>query len=222
VNGRLLQAQESERARIARDLHDDIGQRLALLAVTIAPLQDLLSDSSPDVARLSLDTVQKQLADIATDVQAMSHRLHPQHLVYVGLESAMRSFCSGLADHKRVHLDLHFEDVSASIPPDVSLCLFRVLQEALHNAVRHSQCEHFEVGLRGTGDSIELTIRDEGVGFDVEATRGFGLGLTSMRERLKLVGGELFVESQPSRGTTIRARTPIRGGEDQAGTPRGI
>jgi|SRR4051812_12400105 signal transduction histidine kinase len=140
----------------------------------------------------------------------MSHRLHPQHLVYVGLESAIRGFCRGLTDQKRVHLDLRFEAVPANIPPDVSLCLFRVLQEALRNAVRHSQCEHFAVGLRGTGDTIELTIRDEGVGFDVEATRGFGLGLTSMRERLKLVGGELFIESQSSRGTTIRARAPIR------------
>ena len=128
----------------------------------------------------------------------------------------MRSFCRGLTDQKGAQVDLHFEDVPASIPPDVSLCLFRILQEALHNAVRHSQCEHFEVRLRATGDTLELTVRDEGVGFDVEATRGFGLGLTSMRERLKLLGGDLFVESQPSRGTTIRARTPRRGGEDMA------
>ena len=128
----------------------------------------------------------------------------------------MRSFCRGLTDQKGVQLDLHFEDVPANIPPDVSLCLFRILQEALHNAVRHSRCEHFEVRLRGTGDTVELTVRDEGVGFDVEATPGFGLGLTSMRERLKLVGGELFIESQSSRGTTIRARTQIRGGEDAA------
>jgi PAS domain S-box-containing protein len=212
VNGRLVEAQEAERARIARDLHDDIGQRLALLAVTMASSEELLSASPSSVGRRSVDRFQKQLAEIAADVQALSHQLHPQHLVYVGLESAMRSFCKGLTDQKGIQLDLHFEDVPSDIPPDVSLCLFRILQEALHNAVRHSGCEHFEVRLRGTGDTIELAVRDEGVGFDVEATAGFGLGLTSMRERLKLVGGELFIQSQSTRGTTIRARTPIQGG----------
>ena len=220
VNGRLLEAQEGERARIARDLHDDIGQRLAALAVTMSRSKELLSAPPSSIARLSLDRFQKQLAEIATDVQALSHQLHPQHLVYVGLEAAMRSFCRGLTDQKGVQFDLLFEDVPSTILPDVSLCLFRILQEALHNAVRHSGCEHFEVCLRGTGDTIELTVRDEGVGFDVEATAGFGLGLTSMRERLKLVGGELFIESQSSRGTTIRARTPIQGGGERgAGLP---
>jgi signal transduction histidine kinase len=93
----------------------------------------------------------------------------------------------------------------------VSLCLFRVLQEALHNAVRHSRVRHFNVHLRGTEDAVHLTIRDEGVGFDVDAaSRGLGLGLTSMRERLKLVGGELFIESQSTRGTTVVARAPVR------------
>ena len=215
LNGRLLEAQEAERARIARDLHDDIGQRLALLAVTMAPFKELLSDSMSDAARLSLNTFQKQLADISADVQALSHQLHPPNLLYVGLESAMRSFCTGLTDQKGVQLDLHFEHVPANVSPDVSLCLFRILQEALHNAVRHSRSEHFEVRLRRTADALELTVRDEGVGFDVEAaTRGVGLGLTSMRERLKLVGGELCIESQSMCGTTIRARAPIRGGED--------
>ena len=93
----------------------------------------------------------------------------------------------------------------------MSLCLFRVLQEALHNAVRHSQVRHFDVHLRGTGDAVDLTVRDEGVGFDVDAAnRGLGLGLTSMKERLKLVGGELFIESQSTRGTTVLARAPVR------------
>ena len=98
-----------------------------------------------------------------------------------------------------------------NLPPDVSLCLFRVLQEALHNAVRHSRVRHFDVHLLGTGDAVHLTIRDEGVGFDVDAaSRGLGLGLTSMRERLRLVGGELFIESQSTRGTTVLARAPVR------------
>ena len=217
VNGRLLAAQEAERARIARDLHDDIGQRLAVLAITIPPLKELLSNSLSEAARLSLDTFETRLGDIAADVQALSRQLHPPNLVYVGLESAMRTFCTGLTDQKGVDIDLQFHDVPASVPPDVSLCLFRVLQESLHNAVRHSGSERFEVGLRGTGDTVELTVRDEGVGFDVEAAaRGVGLGLTSMRERLKLVGGELLIDSQWRYGTTIRARASIRRGEDPA------
>jgi signal transduction histidine kinase len=97
------------------------------------------------------------------------------------------------------------------VPPDVSLCLFRVLQEALHNGVRHSEAGHFDVHLRGTGDAVHLTIRDEGVGFDVDTTSpGLGLGLTSMKERLKLVGGELVIESQSKRGTTVVARAPLQ------------
>jgi len=97
------------------------------------------------------------------------------------------------------------------VPPDVSLCFFRVVQEALHNGVRHSRVRHFDVHLRGAGDAVHLTVRDEGVGFDVDAaSRGLGLGLTSMKERLKLVGGELVIESQSKRGTTVVARAPVR------------
>jgi signal transduction histidine kinase len=100
------------------------------------------------------------------------------------------------------------------VPPDVSLCLFRVLQEALHNGVRHSQARHFAVHLRGTGAAVQLNVRDEGVGFDVDAaSRALGLGLTSMKERLKLVGGELVIESQTTRGTTVLARAPLQQGE---------
>ena len=114
---------------------------------------------------------------------------------------------------KGAEIDFRYENVPVGVPPDVSLCLFRVLQEALHNAVRHSQARHFDVQLRGTANTVALTVRDKGVGFDVDsATRGLGLGLTSMKERLKLVDGELFVMSQSMRGTTVVARAPFRRG----------
>ena len=210
VNGRLIEAQESERARIARDLHDDIGQRLAMLAMALEHVRGLQPDASGEVLSC-LDALQEQTAEIITGVQALSHELHPPRLLHLGVVAAMRGFCGELSGQKSVEIDCRYENVPGSLPPDVSLCLFRVLQEALHNAVRHSRVRHFNVHLRGTEDAVHLTIRDEGVGFDVDAaSRGLGLGLTSMRERLKLVGGELFIESQSTRGTTVLARAPVR------------
>ncbi len=210
MSGRLIQAQESERARIARDLHDDIGQRLALLAMALEHVKGLQPDSSGE-ALGCLDAVQEQATEIITAVQALSHELHPPRLLHLGVVAAMRGLCGELSGQKNVEIDFRDENVSESVPADVSLCLFRVLQEGLHNAVRHSRVRHFDVHLRGTGDAVHLTIRDEGVGFDVDAaSRGLGLGLTSMKERLKLVGGELVIESQSKRGTTVLARAPVR------------
>ena len=209
VNGRLIEAQESERARIARDLHDDIGQRLALLTVALEHVKGLPTDSSE--ALHCLEALQQQTAEISADVQALSHELHPPRLLHLGGVIAMRGFCNELSVQKNVEIAFRDENVPGNMPLDVSLCLFRVLQEALQNAVRHSGVRHVDVQLRGVGDAIHLTIRDHGVGFDVEsAGRGLGLGLTSMKERLKLVGGELFIESQSTRGTTVLARAPVR------------
>jgi PAS domain S-box-containing protein len=212
MNRRLFEAQEVERARIARDLHDDIGQRLALLAVALEQVKELQPDSSGE-ALSRLNDLQKQTAEIMTDVQALSHELHPPRLLLLGVVAAMRGFCREVSGQKNVEIDFRSENVPASVPPDVSLCLFRVLQEAVNNAVRHSKVRHFDVHLRGTAEGVDLTIRDEGVGFDVDsASRGMGLGLTSMNERLKLVGGELLIESQSTRGTTVLARAPVHGG----------
>ena len=210
VNRRLFEVQEAERARIARDLHDDIGQRLALLSVGLGELKGLQPDFSGD-AISCLDTLQKQTAEIITDLQALSHELHSPRLLLLGVVAAMRGLCREVSAQNSVEIDFRSENVPGNIPHDTSLCLFRVLQEALHNAVQHSQVRQFDVHLRGTGDTVRLTVRDKGVGFDVDAaSRGMGLGLTSMKERLKLVGGELFIESQSTRGTTVLARAPVR------------
>ena len=218
VNGRLIEAQESERARIARELHDDIGQRLAMLTTALEQVKRLEPDLSDEVLG-RLVALQQQTAEITSDVQAMSHELHPPRLLHLGVVAAMRGFCHELAAQKNVGIDFVHEHVQENVPPDVSLCLFRVLQEALHNGVRHSQARHFEVHLRGTGDAVHLSVRDEGVGFDVDAaSRALGLGLTSMKERLKLVCGELVIESQTTRGTTVLARAPLRRSEGEDGT----
>jgi PAS domain S-box-containing protein len=208
ISRRLIQAQEAERARIARDLHDDIGQRLALMAVTVEQLTHTRSRAS-DEGRSLLDSLQTQTAEISASVQAIAHELHSSRLQHLGVVAAMKGFCAELSTQQKVEVDFSYADVPPGVPAETSLCLFRVVQEALHNAVRHSGVRQFEVQIRGTADALQLTVRDKGLGFDPEnAIDGRGLGLTSMKERLKLVGGELFIKSGSSRGTTVVARVP--------------
>jgi signal transduction histidine kinase len=138
------------RTRIARDLHDDIGQRLALLAVALEQVKGLPQSDSSSEAFSCLEALQKQTAEIITDVQALSHELHPPRLLHLGVVAAMRGFCGELSAQKNVEVDFRHDNVPRSVPPDVSLCLFRVLQEALQNALRHSRVRHFDVQLRGT------------------------------------------------------------------------
>jgi len=213
VNRRLIEAQEEERTRIARELHDDFAQRLALLAVELEQLHKDPPDL-PEVRRL-VGELQKQTTEIATDIQTLSHELHSAKLQYLGIATAMRSFCQELGEQTKVKIDFKSHDLPSPLSPDVSLCLFRVLQEALHNSAKHSGVRHVEVQLWGTSDEVHLTVSDAGIGFDSEAAeRSQGLGLTSMEERLKLVKGTLSIESQPKRGTTIHARVPLSSGSD--------
>ena len=208
VSRRLIEAQEAERARIGRDLHDDIGQGLALLTVTLGRMKHLPADSVGEV-RICLDTLERQISDLAAGVQALSHELHPFKLHVLGVVPAMKSFCRKLSELHSVEIDFNDQDIPA-MPPKISLCLFRVLQEALHNAVRHSGARHFAVHLWGTSDAVHLTVRDRGIGFDANTAHGRGLGLTSMKERLKLAEGELSIQSELECGTTIVARVPLR------------
>jgi signal transduction histidine kinase len=208
MSRKLIESQEQERVRIGRELHDDIGQRLSLFAVRLEQVQN-----SPDLqieVRSRLGELQKQTHEIATDIQSLSHELHSSKLEYLGIASAMRSFCKEFGEQQKVEIDFQSHDLPSPVPPDISLCLFRVLQEALHNSVKHSGVRHFEARLWATSGQIDLLIQDSGEGFDSEAAKkSRGLGLISMQERLKLVKGTLSIESQPKRGTTIRARVPL-------------
>jgi signal transduction histidine kinase len=209
---KLIEAQEQERTRIARELHDDIGQRLALFAIELEETTENLPDSAEKV-RSRMEELRKRMFEISTDVQALSHELHSSKLQYLGVVAAMTSFCKEFGEQQKVEVDFIPADIPHTVPEEVSLCLFRVLQEALHNAVKHSGVRHFEVELRGASDAIHLTMRDLGLGFDPEgAMKGRGLGLTSMQERLKAVNGELSINSQPKRGTTIHACVPLISG----------
>jgi PAS domain S-box-containing protein len=208
VSRRLIEAQEQERTRIARDLHDDINQRLGLLAIELGRLKMDVPDSSVEILR-RMGELQKQASDVANDVQALSHQLHSPRLEYLGIVAAMRGFCLELGEQQKVEIDFRSHDLSIPVPPDVSLCLFRVLQEALHNAAKHSRASRLAVQLWGTTGEIHLTVSDTGVGFDLEAAmKGRGLGLISMQERVRLVKGTISIASKPG-GTTIVARVPL-------------
>jgi len=210
VSQRLIEAQEQERSRLARELHDDINQQLALLAINLESLKQGVPDSAVGLAQGIGKTIE-QIADVGKDIQALSHRLHSSKLEYLGLEAAAKSFCREFSDQQKVEISFQSENIPKELPQEISVCLFRVLQEALQNATKHSGSRQFQVSLRDGTNQIELTVRDSGVGFDPEETiKGRGLGLTSMRERLKLVNGELSIYSQLQRGTTIQARVPLK------------
>jgi signal transduction histidine kinase len=159
----------------------------------------------------NVDELQKRTAEISVDVQALSHQLHSSKLEYLGIVTAMRGFCREFGEQQKMEVSFRSHDLPRPLPsPEISLSLFRVLQEALHNASKHSGVRHFEVELWGTPGEIHLKVSDSGAGFDIQASKeSHGIGLTSMQERLRLVKGELSVESQLNRGTTIHARVPF-------------
>jgi PAS domain S-box-containing protein len=214
VSRRLIEAQEQERTRIARDLHDDVAQQLALLAIELEQVQQNPSGRASEVSK-RIDKLRKQTLEIVNAVQTLSHELHSSKLEYLGIVAAMRSFCKEFGEQRKLKIDFKSHDLPTSLPLEISLSLFRVLQEALHNAAKHSGAGHFEVHLWGKSGEIHLMVSDFGAGFDTEAAmKGQGLGITSMRERLTLLNGELSINSQPKRGTTVHARVPLSSASD--------
>jgi signal transduction histidine kinase len=203
VSRKLIEAQEKERARIARELHDDINQRLALLSMEVEQLQANPSEIEPRGWEL-----RKRIGEISADVQTLATDLHPSRLEYLGAVEGMKSWTNMFA--QRHKLEINFStDMRRSLPPEIGVVLFRVLQEGLQNTVKHSGGKRVEVQLGEDSEAFHLVVRDSGKGFDVEATsRGKGLGLTSMRERVRLVNGTISIESKPMGGTTIHVRVP--------------
>ena len=209
MSRRLIEAQEKERTWIARELHDDISQRFAMVSITLESLQ-LDLPSSEIRARCRLEETKQQVDDLGDDVQALSHRLHSSKLDILGLEVACRGFCNELSNRQSVEIEFDSDNVPKNLSQEISLCLFRVLQEALQNAVKYSGVRQFRVSLKATPNEVELKVQDSGVGFDLEkAIGGHGLGLTSMKERMKLVDGLLSIDSRLEHGTTIHACVPL-------------
>jgi PAS domain S-box-containing protein len=209
VGRRLIEAHEEERTWTARELHDDIGQRIALLAVELEHLGLQAPGPVVDMHEY-LQHARQSVSDLGKDIQALSHRLHSSKLEYLGLVTAAKSFCHELSEQHNVRIEFKHSDMPAAVPKEISLCLFRVLQEALQNAVNHSAEQNFTVEVHGTKEGISLTVSDSGIGFNwQDAMNRRGLGLISMRERLRLVNGELSIQSAPGRGTIVLARVPL-------------
>jgi signal transduction histidine kinase len=201
----LIDSAERERRRIARELHDDIVQRLILLELE---LQRLESESDP-VLRQDLSQLREQLCSTSEATRGVSHQLHPFLLEYLGLEKALRSLCRQTGTQCCITVNFSSEKVPAGLPFDVCLCLYRVVQEALQNIVKHSQARVAAIELRATHERAFLRIADDGIGMDPEEHRAKGMGIPSMRERVITAQGTLRISSAPSRGTTIEVSVPL-------------
>ena len=209
VNRKLVDAEERERSRLGRELHDHVCQQIALASIKF---DKLVADFPrlPAEVLVTMDQLRKEIGELSSDVQVVAHSLHSQLLEYLGLVKTARSFCREYGDKQRVEIDFRVHDLPSSLPTNVSLSLFRVMQEALHNSAKHSGTRQFEVELFEKSDTIHLLVRDSGQGFNPkEIANSAGLGFTSMRERIKLVNGELLIESRLRHGTTVHAKVPI-------------
>lgn len=205
LSGRFVTAQEEERTRIARELHDDMSQRLALAAITLQSLSDNLPRTRSEIAA-SMRSVWRQVGEISSDVHRLSRDLHPSTLG-LGLGAALKSLCKGVEHQHGIRVDVNCSDLPDAVASEVSLCLYRVAQEALSNVVKHSEVKEARLEVVGNSDHLLLRVIDSGRGFE-QAKDGQGLGLLSMRERLRIVGGKLTIRSS-SQGTEISAHVPI-------------
>ena len=205
LTARLMQAQEEERQRISGELHDDIGQRLSLLVFGLERLRDSLPGSFTRQSELT--DLRDQAEEITNDIHELSHELHSTKLQHLGLKSALHELCHKISAQRSIGIDLEARE-PVLLDPEVQLCLYRVAQEALSNVLKHSGSGRVTVLLSQDDHLVRLQIRDAGVGFDASVATT-GLGLASMRERLRIVGGVLRVNSLPGHGAEITAEIPL-------------
>ena len=205
MSRKLIESQEQERTRIGRELHDDINQRLAMLSLKLQQLQE-----NPSELQSRVQQLQEEITELSSDVQALSHQLHSSKLEYLGVVAGIKSCCKEFATRQKIEV-VFKDDVSSVLPFEIGLCLFRVLQEALHNAAKHSGVKRIEVQLAEHSNEVHLTVSDLGMGFDIEEAKQYGgLGLTSMGERVRLVNGTIEIQSKPMGGTTVRVCVPFQ------------
>jgi signal transduction histidine kinase len=205
---KLLHAQEEERRRIAREMHDDWTQRLALLGIDIAMLKKYIG--APEKALPLLRTMQEKLVGLSEDVHTLSRQLHPSILDDLGLVEALRSECACFSHREGIEVVYRPEEISPALPKDIALCIYRVAQEALRNLAKHAAVNQAWVSLLATGPELLLRVEDKGLGFDPAGLRSQpGLGLSSMEERVRLIQAKLSIMSAPGGGTTVEVRVPL-------------
>ena len=207
--GRLIYAQEEERSRLARELHDDLAQRLAVFAIDIGRLEQQLLDP-PAPVREELREMKNGIVRISQDVHSLSRQLHPSILDDLGLIKAVESECTSFSRREGIDIVFNHENIPRDIPKDISLSLYRIIQEGLTNISKHACAEHISVSLKGIDHDVLLSVQDDGIGFDsAEVKEKPGLGFSSMRERARLIHGEFSIQSQPEKGTVISVRAPL-------------
>jgi signal transduction histidine kinase len=204
---RLVRAQEEEHRRIARELHDDLTQRLAVLAIDAGKLEQL-PGSSQDIAERARD-MRERLAALSEGMHSLSRQLHPSILDDLGLVDALRMECISLGQREGIAVKYHAQDVPTNLSRDVALCFYRVAQEALRNIAHHARCQQASLRIVANEQELVLSVRDRGVGFDPARRSNAGLGLESIRERAHVIRAALIVRSRPGHGTKIRLRVPL-------------
>lgn len=209
LGGRLIAAQEEERRRVARELHDDFNQRLAVLCIELEQLGNKM-DTSLNLRR-SVERLKTQAHELAAEIHRLSYKLHPAKLDHLGLAAAIKSLCAELNESERLNVEFYQTGFPTTVNKDITLCLFRIAQESLRNCVKHSQAQSVRVVLTKTGSAIRLLVSDNGCGFNTNSDlMERGLGFISMKERLHLVGGRINVYSKPLRGTRIEVSVPLK------------
>ena len=213
LGGRLINAQEEERKRLARELHDDVSQSLALLSLEIAQMRPEILNGQ-DVLKNTVERLSKKAQELCLDLHRLSYQLHPFKLDHLGLSVSIESLCAELSLHQNLEIKFRQQGFPAVLPEEVTLCIFRIAQESLHNVVRHSGASKADVVLTKTVSGVRLCVSDNGSGFDVdEAKKKKRLGLISIGERLRLVNGKVSIRSQLLRGTQIDVLVPLHLGQ---------
>jgi signal transduction histidine kinase len=219
LTGKLLEAQEEERRRIGRELHDGLNQQLAMFAVELGLLARQVPPKSPELAR-SILNLRHRAEELSNDLRMITHQLHPAALEHLGLISALRSLCGEFSRFEGVRVGFSVDGEIGAVPSEIAICLYRIAQEALRNVVKHSEAGVAWVRIWVSRDEIQLSIEDRGVGFKLHSSPTAGLGLVSMQERVQIVQGKINIQSAPDEGTFIRVFVPITWKEQKSGTEK--
>ncbi len=209
LSSELINAEEQERRRIASELHDDFSQRLAVLSLGLENVDEATPASLGDV-HMQLHELVKSTSELSTDLHTLSHRLHSSTLESLGLVPAVAALCKEFTANQGIRINFTSTEIPRSVHPDTALCIFRIVQEGLRNLRKHSGAEEAKVDLKMAGDRLEVTLRDEGCGFDSKRLReNEGLGIRSMEERARSLGGKFEIHSESGKGTTLKACLPL-------------